>query len=114
METQYTVAANVDALIGFNRSMAVALDKAERGSSVEDMYFIEKLQKTAERLGYKLVSDNGEKPKVVIAVQGGLIEHIEKPDNIKVEVRDYDTENYSEDELKTDEQGDECVISEYE
>lgn len=50
----YTVATNITALIEFNRSMAVALEKAEKGSTAEDMYFLEKLGKTAGRLGFRL------------------------------------------------------------
>ena len=49
-----TVAANVTRLIGWNRSMAVALERAESGSPVEDGYFMEKLRKTAGVLGYVL------------------------------------------------------------
>lgn len=49
-----TVAANVQLLTSWNRSMAVALEKAERGSQAEDMYFIEKLEKTADALGFVL------------------------------------------------------------
>lgn len=52
-----TVAANVETLISHNRSMAIALDKAENGSQVEDMYFLEKLEKSAILLGYKLVKN---------------------------------------------------------
>ena len=47
-----TVAANVEKLIDWNRSMAVALERAENGSEVEDQYFIEKLRKSAAVLGY--------------------------------------------------------------
>ena len=50
-----TVAANVDRLIEHNRSMAVALERAENGSDVETMYFLERLEKSANLLGYKLV-----------------------------------------------------------
>ena len=50
-----TVAANFVALIAFNQSMACALGKASRGSKYEDGYFVEKLEKTADRLGYNLV-----------------------------------------------------------
>jgi len=49
-----TVAANVQALTNCNRSMAIALEKAEEGSMVEDVYFIEKLTYTALLLGFKL------------------------------------------------------------
>lgn len=55
MKATQTVGANVEALIGFNRSMALALENAEDGSKVEDAYFIEKLKKTANRLGYDLI-----------------------------------------------------------
>jgi hypothetical protein len=51
----HTVAANVDQLIGWNHSMAVALEKAKRGSQAEDAYFLEKLEKTANVLGLVLV-----------------------------------------------------------
>lgn len=49
-----TVAANVQKLIDWNRSMAVALERAENGSEAEDSYFIEKLRKSAAVLGYSL------------------------------------------------------------
>ena len=49
-----TVAANVQNLIDWNRSMAVALERAENGSEAEDSYFIEKLRKSAAVLGYSL------------------------------------------------------------
>jgi len=49
-----TVAANVEKLIDWNRSMAVALERAEKGSEAEDSYFIEKLCKSAGVLGYVL------------------------------------------------------------
>lgn len=52
----YTVAANVNKLTEYNRSMAVALEKAESGSKVEDMYFIEKLEKTANLLNKTLLT----------------------------------------------------------
>ena len=65
MKTQNKVAYNVQNLIGFNRSMAVALDKAENGSECEDMYFIEKLRKPAEALGYKLTADQEEKTEEI-------------------------------------------------
>lgn len=49
-----TVAANAKNLIGWNRSMAVALERAENGSQAEDGDFIEKLRKSAAVLGYSL------------------------------------------------------------
>ena len=50
-----TVAGNVPLLTIWNRSMAVALEKAENGSMVEDIYFLEKLESSANALGYILV-----------------------------------------------------------
>lgn len=58
MDATKTVSCNVETLISLNRSMAVALDKAENGSCVEDMYFLEKLQKTAKQLGYTLIRED--------------------------------------------------------
>jgi hypothetical protein len=43
------------ALQSYLVSMRCALDKAENGSAVEDMYFLEKLEKAANRMGYDLV-----------------------------------------------------------
>lgn len=51
-----SVAANVQRLIGWNRSMAVALERAENGSPVEDAYFIEKLEKSVNAIGFVLDS----------------------------------------------------------
>ena len=51
-----TVAANVDKLIEHNRSMAIALERAENGSAVEDMYFLEKLEKTANLVNRTLIT----------------------------------------------------------
>ena len=48
-----TVAANVQQLIRWNRSMAVALENAEDGSEA-DICFIEKLRQSAAVLGYSL------------------------------------------------------------
>ncbi len=56
-----TVRANVDALSAYIKSMLCAVGKAERGSDVEDMYFVEKLEKTANRLGYDLIKQGGAK-----------------------------------------------------
>ncbi len=49
------VKANVTALSDYIQSMLCAVGKAERGSGVEDMYFVEKLEKIANRLGYDLI-----------------------------------------------------------
>jgi len=43
------------ALRDYIASMQCAIDKAMRGSDCEDMYFVEKLEKMANRLGYDLV-----------------------------------------------------------
>ncbi len=55
MKAENTVSFNVQRLIGYNRSMAVALEKAENGSSVEHSYFVEKLEKTANALNFTLI-----------------------------------------------------------
>ena len=52
------ITANVDLLMCYAKSMQVALAKAKNGSTVEDTYFLEKLQKTAHTLGYNLVKQN--------------------------------------------------------
>ena len=49
------VKTNVVALSSYLRSMQRAVGKAERGSEVEDIYFVEKLERAADRLGYRLV-----------------------------------------------------------
>jgi hypothetical protein len=48
------VLENVEILKDHHRSMGVALSKATMGSPVEDGYFLEKLEKTANRMGFKL------------------------------------------------------------
>ena len=52
------VLENVTALEGFNQSMKCAIDKAKNGSIAEDSYFIEKLEKTANRMGFVLLPMN--------------------------------------------------------
>ncbi len=49
------VKQNQTALRGYIASMSCAIDKAMRGSDCEDMYFVEKLEKMANRLGYDLI-----------------------------------------------------------
>ena len=49
------VKQNQTALRGYIASMQCAIDKAMRGSDAEDMYFVEKLEKMANRLGYDLI-----------------------------------------------------------
>ena len=48
-----------------------------------------------------------EKKKIVITLEGGLIQWIEGiPDGMVIEVRDYDVEGADESELETGENGD--------
>lgn len=49
------VRENLVALTTYIQAMNCALDKADAGSNCEDMYFTEKLEKMASRLGYNLV-----------------------------------------------------------
>lgn len=58
-----TVAANVANLIAWNRSMAVALERAENGSNAEDAYYIEKLRKSAAALGYSMTLCKAPEPE---------------------------------------------------
>ena len=51
------VLENLTALQDYLCSMTCALDKAENGSPVEDSYFLEKLGRAANRMGYKLVKE---------------------------------------------------------
>jgi len=48
------VQENLEALKSFHRSMGCALSKATMGSPAEDGYFLEKLEKSAGRMGYEL------------------------------------------------------------
>jgi hypothetical protein len=50
---------------------------------------------------------------IVITVEGGLIQDIDNPTKHKIIVRDYDIEGYGLDELVEDENGNECVESEW-
>jgi len=54
-------------------------------------------------------------PRISIVVQGGLIQDISIPDNVNVvvEVRDYDVEGIDEDRIEKDDDGSECVRSEW-
>lgn len=49
------VKENISYLSACIESMRCAVGKANNGSDVEDMYFIEKLEKMANRLGYDLI-----------------------------------------------------------
>jgi len=54
-EKQSKVKNNTTALKSYIASMDCAIDKAISGSDCEDGYFIEKLERMANRLGYNLV-----------------------------------------------------------
>ena len=46
---------------------------------------------------------------VVVTVEGGVVQHVECPDGVKVVVRDYDTEGCDTDLVSVDEDGNEYV-----
>jgi len=45
---------NAGYLAGLLKSMKCAVDKAKAGSDFEDSYFLEKLEKAANAMGYEL------------------------------------------------------------
>jgi hypothetical protein len=45
---------NITALKSYLTSMNCAIEKAEKGSTCETMYFTEKLEKMCNRLGYNM------------------------------------------------------------
>jgi hypothetical protein len=45
---------------------------------------------------------------VVVTVEGGVVQHVECPEGVRVVVRDYDTEGADADLLTRDENGNEC------
>lgn len=49
---------NAQALDCYLKSLRCGVDRALRGSSVEDMYIMEKLRKFAYRMGYNLIKIN--------------------------------------------------------
>jgi hypothetical protein len=49
---------------------------------------------------------------VIITIRGGIPEVIEAPDNIDVEIWDYDTEWYDRDDLVEDEYGEKYFLRE--
>ena len=49
---------SVEQLKSFNASMKCAISKAENGSNAEDGYFMEKLEKTVNLMGFDLVCQN--------------------------------------------------------
>ena len=46
---------------------------------------------------------------VIVTVEGGVVQHVEVPEGVRVVVRDYDAEGCDADVLSADEDGDECV-----
>ncbi len=46
---------------------------------------------------------------VIVTVEGGVVQHVECPDGVKVVVRDYDAEGSDADLLSVDEDGNEYV-----
>jgi hypothetical protein len=53
-----------------------------------------------------------EKKRVIVTIRGGIPEVIEAPDNIDVEIWDYDTEWYDRDDLVEDEYGEKYFLRE--
>jgi len=53
-----------------------------------------------------------EKKRVVVTIRGGIPEIIEAPDNVDVEIWDYDTEWYRQDELEEDDDGEKYFLRE--
>jgi hypothetical protein len=45
--------------------------------------------------------------KIILSVNSGCIDVVQKPRDVELEVRDYDVEGYDEDQLEKDESGDE-------
>ena len=46
---------------------------------------------------------------VVVTVEGGIVQHVEVPEGVKVVVRDYDCEGADADMVEADEEGNEFV-----
>ena len=55
------VKISIAALEYYIAGMNYAVGKAKRGSEFEDMYFLEKLEKMANHLGYDLIKQRGAK-----------------------------------------------------
>jgi hypothetical protein len=49
------------------------------------------------------------KKVVIVTVEGGVVQHVETPEGVKVVVRDYDTEGCDAARLSVDEDGNEYV-----
>ena len=48
---------------------------------------------------------------VIVTVEGGVVQHVEAPEGVKVFVRDYDCEGADADLVDVDEIGDEYIES---
>jgi hypothetical protein len=48
---------------------------------------------------------------VRVTVEGGVVQHVEVPEGVKVIVRDYDVEGPEADHLQRDENGDQFIES---
>jgi hypothetical protein len=46
---------------------------------------------------------------VTVTVEGGVVQHVEVPEGVRVVVRDYDAEGVEADRVSVDEGGNECV-----
>lgn len=54
------------------------------------------------------------KKTITITVEGGLIQWIaDIPDDVRIVVKDYDVEGADPSDLSRDENGDECLVSEW-
>ncbi len=53
-----------------------------------------------------------EKKRVVVTIRGGIPEVLEAPDNVDVEIWDYDTDGMHPDELDEDDRGCEYFLRE--
>lgn len=60
-------------------------------------------------------NDTKEKARIIITVEGGLIQDVSIPDNVDVvvEVRDYDVEGVDEERITQGENGEEYIESEW-
>ncbi len=90
------VKQNQTALRGYIASMQCAIDKAMRGSDAEDMYFVEKLEKMANRLGYDLVTGK---------------DNIRRPYGVTLQAMITDTQQHKEALLKEMESCQDCIYA---
>jgi hypothetical protein len=54
-QNRYNIENNITALESYIVSMNCAIEKAKNGSTCEKMYFVEKLERMCNRLGFDLV-----------------------------------------------------------